>query len=72
MVGPVPAKVRKTAVGKEQGSYFTVIPKKLPSLDAEFDGDYVTVINHGLIPFSGHAKRVQSSSDNLRITLIFY
>lgn len=27
MVGPVPAKVRKTAVGKEQGTYFTVIPK---------------------------------------------
>ena len=30
MVGPVPAKVRKTAVGREQGAYFTVNPKKLP------------------------------------------
>ena len=50
MVGPVPAKVRKAAVGKEQGAYFTVTPKNLPRLDAEFNGDYVTAINHGLIP----------------------
>ena len=50
MVGPVPAKVRKTAVGKEQGAYFTVTPKNLPRLDAEFNGDYITAINHGLIP----------------------
>ena len=50
MVGPVPAKVRKTAVGKEEGACFAVTPKNLPSLDAEFNGDYVTAINHGLIP----------------------
>ena len=50
MVGPVHAKVRKTAVGKEEWAYFTVIPKKIPSLDAEFNGDYNTAINHGLTP----------------------
>ena len=50
MGDPFSAKVRKTAVGKEQGAYFTVTPKNLPSLDAEFNGDYVTAINHGLIP----------------------
>ena len=50
MVGPVPTKVQKTAVGKEQGAYFTVNPKNFPRLDAEFNGDYVTAINHGLIP----------------------
>ena len=50
MVGPVPAKVQKTAIWKKEGAYFTVTPKKLPSLDTEFNGDYVTVINHGLIP----------------------
>ena len=49
MVGPVPAKVRKTAVGKEEGACFTVTPKNIPSMDAEFNGDYVTVINHGLV-----------------------
>ena len=50
MVGPAPAKVRKTAVGKEERGYFTVTPKNLPLLDAEFNGDYDTAINHGLIP----------------------
>ena len=50
MVGPDPAKVWKTAVGKDKGAYFTVIPKKIPSLDAEFNGDYNTAINHGLTP----------------------
>ena len=49
MVGPVPAKVRKTAVGKEQATYFTATAKKLPSLNTEFNGDYDTAINHGLI-----------------------
>ena len=49
MMGPVPAKMRETAVGKEQGAYFTVTPKNLPLLDAEFNGDYDTAINHGLI-----------------------
>ena len=47
---PFSAKVRKTGVAKEEGEYFTVNPKKLPPLDAEFNGDYVTAINHGLIP----------------------
>ena len=50
MVGPVPAKMRKTTVGKEEGAYFAVTPRNLPSLDAEFNGDYVTVITYGLIP----------------------
>ena len=71
MVGPVPAKVRKTAVGKEEGAYFAVTRKNLPSLDAEFNGDYVTAINHGLIPWSGRAERVRSSGDNLKNNLNF-
>ena len=50
MVGPVLAKVWKTAVGEEQGAYFTVTPKNLPRLNADFNGDYVTAIKHGLIP----------------------
>ena len=50
MVGPVPAKVRKTAVGKEEGAYFAVTPRNLPSFNAELYGGYVTAINHGLIP----------------------
>ena len=50
MVEPVPAKVRKTAAGKEEGAYFALTSENLPSLDAEFNGDYVTVIKHGLIP----------------------
>ena len=50
MVGPVPAKVRKTAVGEGEGAYFAVTPRNLPSLDEKFSGDYVTVITHGLIP----------------------
>ena len=50
MVGPVPAKVRKMAVGKVEGEHFAVNPKNLPSLDAEFNGDCVTATNHGLIP----------------------
>ena len=41
MVGPVPAKVWETAVGKEQVAYFTVTHKNLPPFDAEFNGDYV-------------------------------
>ena len=59
MVEPVSAKVRKTAVEKEDGAYFAVTPTNLPSLDAEFNGDYVTAINHGLIPESTHAMQVQ-------------
>ena len=38
MVGPVPAKVRKTAIRKEEGACFAITPKNLPSLDAEFSG----------------------------------
>ena len=48
--GQFATKVRKTAVGKEQGAYFTGNPKNLARLDTEFNGDYVTAINHGLIP----------------------
>ena len=44
------AKVRKTAVGKEEGAYVTATPENLSSLDAEFNGDYVAAINHGLFP----------------------
>ena len=29
MMGPVPAKVRNMAVGKEEGAYFAVTPKKI-------------------------------------------
>ena len=50
MVGPVLAKVWETAIQKEEGTYFAVTPRNLPSFNAELYGGCVTAINHGLIP----------------------